>query len=135
MDRPIPQPDPLSQPFWDACNEKQLMVQFCTMCNRRQFPPQPGCGECGWAFHLTWIPTTGRGTIQDYSITYDSRIVAWQAVQPYNSAVIQLEDDPAIQFFSTLPGVPLDEVPVGAKVEVDWLEVEPGQLIPEWKLV
>jgi hypothetical protein len=31
--------------------------------------------------------------------------------------------------------VPVDEVPVGAKVQVEWLEVTPGQLIPEWRIV
>lgn len=135
MPRPIPQSDPLSKPFWDACNERQLMVQYCTYCDRRQFPPEPACRDCGWAYHLTWLPTSGRGHIQDYSITYDSRIMAWQPEQPFNSVVIELEEDSAIQFFSTLPGVPVDAVPVGAKVAVEFIEVEPGQLIPEWRIV
>ena len=135
MPRPVPAPDPLSKPFWDACKEQRLMVQYCTFCERKQFPPQPACGECGWNYHLTWIEVAGRGTILDYSITYDSRIRALQADQPFNNAVITLDEDPDIRFFSMLPGVPLDEVPVGGKVEVDWLEAEPGQLIPEWRVV
>lgn len=135
MPRPVPAPDPLSKPFWDACNEQRLLVQYCTYCERKQFPPQPACGECGWGYHLTWVEVTGRGTILDYSITYDSRIRALQADQPFNNAVITLDEDPEIRFFSMLPGVPLDEVPVGGKVEVDFIEAEPGQLIPEWRVV
>jgi hypothetical protein len=135
MPRPAPAPDPLSKPFWDACNEQRLMVQYCTYCERKQYPPQAACGECGWNYHLTWIEVAGRGTILDYSITYDTRIRALQPDQPYNSAVITLDEDPDIRFFSMLPGVPLDEVPVGGKVEVDFIEAEPGQLIPEWRVV
>lgn len=135
MARPIPEPDSLSQPFWTACKERRLIVQYCTVCKRRQFPPEPECGECGWHFHLDWIETSGRGTIDGYGVTYQSRIQAWQENQPYNNAVISLEEDPAIKFFSNLPGVPVDEVPVGAKVEVEFLELEPGTVIPEWRII
>jgi hypothetical protein len=36
---------------------------------------------------------------------------------------------------SNLPGTPVDEVPVGAPVEVVYEEVAPGQLIQEWRVV
>ena len=135
MPRPIPVPDATSKPFWDACNERRLIVQRCSMCQRNQFPPEATCRECGWQFHLEWMETSGRGTIVGYSITYDSRIMAWQEEQPFNNAVVALEEDPEINFFSNLPGVPVGEVPVGATVEVDFIEVSDDQLIPEWKVV
>ena len=135
MPRPIPVPDEASKPFWDACNERSLLVQYCSYCERRQFPPEETCRECGWQFHLTWLKTSGRGTIVGYSVTYDSRSIAWQEAQPFNNAIVALEEDPAINFHSNLPGVPVNEVPVGATVEVDFIEVTPGQLIPEWKVV
>ena len=135
MPRPIPVPDAISKPFWDACNERRLIIQVCTMCDRKQFPPEAECRECGWQFHLEWLETSGRGTIVGYSITYDSRIMAWQEEQPFNNAVVALEEDPEINFFSNLPGVPVVEVPVGATVEVDFIEVSDDQLIPEWKVV
>ena len=135
MPRPVPGPDPLSQPFWDACKEGKLMVQYCTYCNRKQFPPEPMCGNCGWHFHLTWIETSGRGTIDGYGVTHDTRIQAWAPDQPFNNVIIALEEDPDIQFFSNLPGVQVDEVPVGANVQVDFLELEDGVVIPEWKIV
>lgn len=135
MPRPIPGPDAQSKPFWDACNERKLKVQYCTYCNRRQFPPEQACGGCGWDFHLSWLETSGRGKIIGYSVTHDTRIRAWAPEQPFNNAVIALEEDPAIKFFSNLPGVPVDQVPVGAKVQVEFLEVAPNQLIPEWRIV
>ena len=66
---------------------------------------------------------------------YDSRIKTLQADQPFNIAVIELEEDPVIKFLSSLPGVPLEEVPVGATVQVDFQEVGPGQLIHEWRVI
>ena len=55
--------------------------------------------------------------------------------QPYNVAVITLDEDPGINFYSNLAGTPVKEVPVGAAVEVTFEEVAPGQLIHEWKLI
>ena len=135
MPRPIPAPDPVSKPFWDACNQGKLMVQYCNVCQRRQFPPQPVCANCGWGFHLTWKETSGRGTIDGYSVTHDTRINAWVPEQPFNSVVIALEEDPVIKFHSNLPGEPVDNVPVGSKVQVEFLELEPGLKIPEWRIV
>ena len=135
MPRPIPVPDALSKPFWDACNQGKLLVQYCTVCDWRQFPPEPTCRKCGWNFHLTWLETSGRGVILDYSVTYDTRILALQPDLPFNNVIVALEEDPGIKFHSNLPGVPVDEVPVGAKVQVEFLELEPGVKIPEWRIV
>lgn len=77
----------------------------------------------------------GRGKISGYIVIHDSRIKQLQADQPLNMAVISLDDDPGINFLSSLPGVPVDEVPVGASVQVEFEEVAPGQLIHEWRVV
>jgi len=132
MPKPIPVPDEVSKPFWDACNERRLIVQNCTTCNRLQYPPQKTCANCASDACLEWKETSGRGRINGYSVMYESRVVPLQADQPFNIAVIELEEDPAIKFLSSLPGTPLDEVPVGAPVRVEFQEVGPGQLIHEW---
>jgi hypothetical protein len=54
--------------------------------------------------------------------------------QPFNLAVVTLDEDPRINFFSNLPGVPSREVPDGAAVEVMFEELPDGTLIHEWKL-
>ena len=55
--------------------------------------------------------------------------------QPYNLAMVTLDEDPRVNFFSNLPGTAAYEVPVGAAVEVMFEEVAPGQLIHEWRVV
>ena len=46
-----------------------------------------------------------------------------------------LDDDPGIQMYSHLPGRAVDDVPVGAPVELVFEESANGQKIPEWKVV
>ena len=57
------------------------------------------------------------------------------ADQPYNLAVITPDENPRINFSANLPGTPVDEVPIGAAVEVTFEEVTLGQLIHEWQVV
>jgi hypothetical protein len=99
-----------------------------------QYPPQPICASCRSADHLGWREVSGRGRINGYCVMYDSRVGPLQADQPFNIAVIELAEDPAIKFLSSLPGVTVDEVPVGAAVEVIFEPVGPDQLIHEWQL-
>ena len=134
LERPAPVPNDLTKPFWDACNERRLMVQNCTACNRMQYPPRPACQDCG-SEKLEWKETSGRGTISGHIVIHDTRMKVWMPEQHYNVAIIKLDDDPAINFFSNLPGTPVDEVPVGAPVEVIFEEAVPGQLIHEWRVV
>lgn len=135
MPKPIPVPDEVSKPFWDACDKRKLIVQNCTACNRMQYPPEKTCSACGSAQNLAWREVSGRGKIHGYCVMHDSRLRLLQAEQPFNIAIIELEEDPDIKFFSHLPGIPPDEVPVGAAVQVEFQEVAPGRLVHEWKVV
>ena len=135
MPKPAPTPDELTQPFWDACNERRLVVQYCSTDQRYQYPPAAVCEACGSGSNLTWREVSGRGKIVTYTIMHDARQRTFHADQPFNIAIIELEEDSAIKLFSNLPGTPVDEVPVGASVQLEFEEVHTGQLVPEWRVV
>ena len=134
MPKVIPVSDEASKPFWDAVNEKRLMVQNCTSCKNLQYPPRPACRDCG-SENLEWTETSGRGQILANMVVADGRLAQTRPDQPFNLAVVTLDEEPRINFFSNLPGLPPYQVPIGAAVEVIFEEVEPGQLIHEWRLV
>lgn len=127
-------PDALTQPFWDAANAERLVIQNCRACNRLQHPPGPRCSQCGSGEHLEWQEMSGRGKIYNYGVVYDCPVRLLQENQPFNVAVIMLDEDPGIQMFSHLPGTPVDEVPVGASVEVIFEATANGQKVPEWRV-
>ena len=127
-------PDELTKPFWDAANEGRLVIQNCTACKRLQHPPAPRCGACGSPDNLEWSQMSGPGRTYNYGVVHDCPVRLLQEDQPFNVAVIMLDDDPGIQMFSHLPGTPADEVPVGAAVEVIFEETANGQKVPEWRV-
>ena len=128
-------PDELTKPFWEAANEGRLVIQNCNACNRLQHPPAPACGQCGSGDNLEWKGMSGQGKIYNYGVVYDGPIKLLQEDQPFNLAVIMLDEDPGIQMYSHLPGIPVDEVPVGASVEVVFEATANGQKVPEWQVV
>ena len=128
-------PDELTKPFWDAANEEKLVIQNCTACNMLQHPPSAACRNCGSGDNMEWKGMSGKATIYNYTVVFDTPIRMLQEDQPFNLAVVMLDDDPGIQMYSHLPGTPLDEVPVGASVEVVFEPSANGQLVPEWRVV
>jgi uncharacterized protein len=130
----IPVPDELSKPFWDAVNEKRLIVQHCVACNNLQYPPRQHCQNCG-SINLDWKETNGRGHILESAVLDDSHLPMRAQDQPVNLALVTLDEDPRINFYANLPGVQVREVPVGAAVEVIFEEVAPGRLVHEWRVI
>ena len=128
-------PDELTKPHFDAANEGRLEMQNCSACNRLQNPPMPTCSQCKSANDLEWKVMSGKGKIYNYGVVYDCPVRLLQEDQPFNLVVITLDDDPGIQMYSHLPGTPVDDVPVGAAVEVIFEETANGQKVPEWRVV
>lgn len=127
-------PDDLTRPFWEAANEERLVIQNCPACDRLQHPPAPSCAACGNE-NLDWKEVSGRGQIYNYGVVHDCPVRLLQEDQPFNVAIVTLDDDPGIQMFSHLPGTTEDEVPVKGAVEVIFEATANGQKVPEWRVV
>ncbi len=134
MPKLIPVPDELSQPFWDAVNRQRLVIQNCASCHKLQYPPRPACQLCNSADAIEWQEVDGKGHIAACIVIEDGRLNRRMPDQPYNLALITLDQDPTVNFYSNLPGVPPYQAPIGAAVTVAFEEVAPGQLIHEWRL-
>ena len=128
-------PDELTAPFWAAANESKLVIQKCSACNRLQHPPELHCGKCESSDSLGWEEMSGKGKIYNYGVVHDCPVRLLQDDQPFNLAVVMLDEDSGIQMYSHMPGVSEDEVPAGANVRVIFEKSANGQLIPEWEIV
>ena len=128
-------PDELTKPFYDAANEEKLVIQNCTACNLLQHPPAAACRKCGSGDNMEWKGMSGKAKIYNFTVVYDTPIRMLQEDQPFNLAVVMLDEDPGVQMYSHLPGTPVDQVPVGGSVEVVFEATANGQKVPEWRVV
>jgi uncharacterized protein len=137
MPKTIPQPDEVSKRFWDTVDQQKLELQYCTNCEKLQYPIRAVCFDCGKADNLTWKAVEGKGHILETMVVHDTRVVRRKIDVPFNVAVVSLDEAPYINFLSNLPGTPAHQAPQGAPVELIFEELEgsDGRFIHEWKLI
>jgi len=51
---------------------------------------------------VRWEPTTGRGRVWSFIVAHPPLLPAYAAVAPYNSIVVELEEDPSLRFAGNL---------------------------------
>lgn len=90
---PLPQPDSLTQAYWDACRNERLEVSCCDACEHLFLPPGPCCPKC-WSADLSTREVSGKGRVFSYVVyrrTYHPGIPA-----PYVVALIELDEGPRL---------------------------------------
>lgn len=133
MARPVPVPDELTQPYWDAVNQSRLLVQLCGNCKKFQHPPEKNCPACG-SGNVGYVPVSGRGSVYTYSIVHDTRVRGLMEYQPFPLIGVELEGAPGVVVLSDLVG-DTTGLHIGAPVMVDFEQVAPGRRVPLFRLV
>jgi uncharacterized protein len=132
--KPTPVPDGRSARYWQAANEGRLEIQRCQACRTYHHPPLTMCTHCH-SEDLRHEPVSGNGTIYTFTITYDARTPAFAARQPYAIVWVELDEQPRLRVLANMPDTPLDQVKIGAQVEVLFEEIAPNIKVPQFTLV
>jgi uncharacterized OB-fold protein len=111
--RPLPQPTPITQPFWGAARQHRLSIQRCRSCEQYVFYPRPLCPHCGSA-DLEWRDVSGRGTVYSYTIARRATARPFEPDVPYVIAIVELEEGPRMT--TNIVGCPPDDVRIGMAV-------------------
>ncbi len=117
--RPVPQPTPETEGYWEGCRAGELRLQRCGDCDHVQFPPQRFCSTCLGAA-LRWERASGRGRVRSYSVVRHPISPAFAEDVPYVVALVELEEGPTMM--SGLRGCTIEQVEVGLPVEVEFEE-------------
>ena len=118
--KPLPHPNEVSQPFWDAAKRHELQIQRCNACGIYIFYPREACSEC-LAADLIWIPVSGRGRLYSYTIAQAPTHPAFADDVPYVIAIIELEEGPHIT--TNLVGCQPDQVTIDMPVVASFEDV------------
>ncbi|MFK7913507.1 MAG: Zn-ribbon domain-containing OB-fold protein [Pseudomonadales bacterium] len=124
MMRFLPEPGPLTQPFWDGCAAGELRVQHCEACAHRQFYPRLMCTACG-SDAVRWGAVSGRGVLRSFTVVRRPVTPAYADAVPYVIVLVALAEGPTLM--SQLSNLDLGDgdvdvaalgVTIGAAVEV-----------------
>ena len=128
--KPLPQPNEVSQPFWDAAKRHELQIQRCNACRTHIFYPREACSEC-LSPDLIWIPVSGKGTLYSYTIAQAPTHPAFADDVPYVIAIVELEEGPRIT--TNLVGCQPDQVTIGMPVVASFEEVTPEMTLVKFR--
>ena len=131
-DRPLPQRDPVTQPYWDSLKAHAMQLQRSKSTGAWVYYPRllmPGDPED----ELEWAPVSGTGTVYAFAIPHVHPHPGFRALAPYVVALVELEEGARI--LSTLIGVEPtpDAVKIGMPVELVYDDVTDDITLPRFQ--
>ncbi len=103
----IPRPPEVTR-YLDAAQAGQLLVGYCSSCQRHHHYPRPQCPHCFSPDADTRI-AAGKGVIYSYSVMR-------RAVKPYVIALVQLQEGPVMM--TNIINCDIDAVRIGQAVRL-----------------
>lgn len=113
MDKPMPEPTPVTQPFWDGLREHKVRIQYSPSADRYVFYPRilaPGT----LADDLEWREVSGNGTLYAFTVADRPTAPPWADSLPQLLAIVELDEGPRVS--TEMVGVDPAELRVGMPV-------------------
>ncbi|WP_299572823.1 Zn-ribbon domain-containing OB-fold protein [uncultured Williamsia sp.] len=109
--RLAPTISPDTQFFWDGLRDHTILIQQCSDCGTRRFPPRPMCFSCQ---SLKWetVTAAGTGTVHSFVMPQYPPLPFFE--YPYIVALIDLDE--GVRLVSNLTDVAPDDVHIGMPV-------------------
>jgi uncharacterized OB-fold protein len=127
--KPLPQPDNVSAPYWQAAAEGRLLVQECPECGHRQFYARAFCTKC--TAEPEWLECSGRGTVHTFTVVRQNGARPFRDELPYAVGMVELEEGPMIM--GGITDCDADDVHIGMPVEVHFMKATDEIGIPYWR--
>jgi uncharacterized OB-fold protein len=124
--RPVPQPTPYSQAFWDATAEGRLVIQQCGDCSAYTMYAKLFCPQC-MSDDMRWAEATGKGEVYTFTVQERGGPSGFADRMPYVLAVIRLDE--GVQIMSNIVGDDAAEVACGDRVTVAFERMSEGDFV------
>jgi uncharacterized OB-fold protein len=114
--------------------EHRMLVNRCSACGLWHQPPRPVCHRC-WSTEVRPMPVAGTGTIFMFVLLHQgppSERVDYST--PHPVVTVELDEQEGLRFTSTVVGAANEEIRIGRRVELDWIESS-GAPMPVFRLV
>ena len=131
--RPLPVPNDTTRPFYEAAKQGRLDIQRCARCGTRFLPPLPYCDICD-SREMKWETVSGKGTIYTYTVIHNNTMPAFDGATPYAIVEVELPEQSGLVMTCNMAGTPLEQIRIGAPVEVTFIDIGDDTVIPDFKL-
>lgn len=118
--------------YWQGVEANHLLIRKCASCGTVFHPRRLGCTECGTE-SLEAVAAGGGGTVYSFSILdHYTPLPELQAALPYCLGIVQLDE--GLHVFSRLLADDLQDIRIGARVQVSFADLGSGRKMPVFSL-
>lgn len=121
--KPLPEPSPVSAPYWEGLKSGELRLLRCDECGRYVFYPRTICPNC-LSDRLHWETVSGRGKVYSYTIVRRAMNPAFAKDVPYVFAIVELAEGPRLT--TNIVNSPLEAMRVDMPVKATYDNVTPN---------
>ena len=115
---PAPVPNPETEVFWAAANDRNLLLRRCLACQKVHYYPRSLCPHCYG--ETIWEEASGRGHIYSFSVVR-------RGEAPYVIAFVTLDE--GVTMMTNIVDCDVESVHIGQLVHLVFKPSESGQLV------
>ncbi|WP_220277289.1 Zn-ribbon domain-containing OB-fold protein [Streptomyces himalayensis] len=133
--RPVPVPDELSAPYWEAAARHVLAIARCSVCGAFAVPPDQTCPHCRTTDPaFVFEPVSGRGAVRSWTVVRQSSLPGFAADVPFMLVDVELVEQSGLRIIGRLLDGPDAALHVGHRVTVAFEDAAPGIAVPAFVL-
>jgi uncharacterized protein len=130
QEKPVPESNTWTEPFWRAAHQGKLIIQQCADCSKYIFIPRLICPGC-FSKNIDWVEASGKGTVYTYTVVVNNAPSAFIDDMPYVIAVVRLEE--GVQMLSNIVECDPEKVHCDMPVEVTFKKLNDEYTLPLFK--
>lgn len=134
FDKPLPDFDMTTMPFWEGAKKGTLLGPRCANCGMLSWPPAGFCSLC-YSTDVAWEDIGRTGVVRSFVVVIDPAIAGPFANDvPYVVAKIAIDDtSDRVLLTSTIVKCDWQKVAVGMRVVIEFDNVTPDITLPRFR--
>ena len=135
MDVPVgphrPTVDTDSESWWQAIQDRRLLINTCAACGRRSLYMRPFCPHC-WSDDVAPTHASGRATLYTWSVIHQNA-VPFDASTPYVVAMVDLVEGPRLM--TAIEDCPAEKLSAEMELTIAFRDDDDGFTVPVFRPV
>ena len=130
--KPVPVPDEVTAPFWEAANRGVLAIQHCEACDYYVHPPEALCPRCQTP-DLEFREVSGRARVYTHTIVRDNVTAGFAEDEPYVIGIIELVEQERLVLVANVVNVAPEDVRIGMPLRVTFERLTEDIALPQFE--
>jgi uncharacterized protein len=135
MDVPVaanrPTIDCDSESWWQAVQDRHLMINTCSGCGQNSLYVRPFCPHC-WSEDVALAPASGRARLYTWTVVHQNT-APFDTCTPYVVAMVDLAEGPRLM--TVLEGCPVEKLCADMELTIAFRDDGDGFIVPVFRPV